>query len=62
MGKNSTLIVLLNKKDACDKPEILDVNRFIEETDSYLNKFFKHADVKVADKLVKKTLAKCMNS
>ena len=62
MGKSSTLIVLLNKKFAGNKTEILDVNQFINETDGFLNKFFKHAIVKVPDKLVKKTLARFMDT
>ena len=61
MGLNSTLIVFINKKGACEKKEILDVNQFIEETDNFLNKFFKHANVKVPDNLVEKTLARFMN-
>lgn len=62
MGKNSTLIVYIDKKNAHGKTEVIDVKKFIEETDNFLHDFFRNSIVKVSNKLIKKTLTKCLKS
>jgi hypothetical protein len=57
MIKNSTLIIITDNRNK-NKTEVIDVNQFLDETDSYLNRLFKGYEIGAPDAIVHAALMK----